>query len=916
MTGQGNNEQSSKTAAGALGGIRYRLLLALSRAALYWERLWPAIWPALGIAALFLGTALLDLLPWLPQWLHGLILLSFAAAFAWGLRFAFDNLPAVDGAAARHRLERDSGLEHRPLQGLDDHLLVGADDRAARRLWQRHKERLASQVRAMRLTAPAPDIARHDQWALRAPLAVILVVGLAAGWGDVGSRLLRSVTPMDGAGPGAGDIRISVWITPPSYTRQAPVFLEAGGKTVSPGTNETYRAETGVVQDTPVKALKVPQGSALLAQITGRSGGGLFGSETAPDLLLGGVETSFAPVGGGAGAGSYRVEGSMETTGAQEMAIVRGGRTLARWPVVVVADAPPRAEFITKPGRTGRASLKTEFEAADDYGLASITMVVRHPQGRSVPGGGKEIRLVLPLADPGAVLTQGIGIHDLSAHPWAGIQVIGRIEAKDGRGQIGRSDDLNFLLPQRTFNHPVARALVEQRRVLSENGEDAVGEVLEVLSDLALRPAHFFDDTVVFLSLSIAQARLRHGEDEARIAEVQKLLWDTALRIEDGDFAIAERDLMDLQGQVMEAMRKGADSEEVQRLMEQLRQALDEYLKALAQELARQDLKDIPAMDPNMQAMNSQDLQDILDQAREMARNGAMDAARQLLSQLQKALDQIRRGLAMAPQQRENMAQSQRLMQGLRELTQRQRQLLDETFRQAQQNRGLRQNRQGQSDQVQRDPDGPRPMTPGTGRQSRPKQGERGQGESGRNQTGQGPQSQHQQAPRQSRPGGPNAQVAARQEALRRALGDLMLQMDEILGNIPPGMGKAERAMREASRALRKGRPGDAVPRQTEALDHLQKSQDQMAQQMAQRFGPALGLRPGNQGQRRQRGQDPFGRGSGGAFGAAVDGDVDVPSRMEMRRAREILQELRRRAGERKRPVIERDYIDRLLKQF
>jgi hypothetical protein len=37
---------------------------------------------------------------------------------------------------------------------------------------------------------------------------------------------------------------------------------------------------------------------------------------------------------------------------------------------------------------------------------------------------------------------------------------------------------------------------------------------------------------------------------------------------------------------------------------------------------------------------------------------------------------------------------------------------------------------------------------------------------------------------------------------------------------------------------------------------------------------------------------------------------------METRRAYEILQELRRRAGQRQRPQEERDYIDRLLRQF
>ena len=36
----------------------------------------------------------------------------------------------------------------------------------------------------------------------------------------------------------------------------------------------------------------------------------------------------------------------------------------------------------------------------------------------------------------------------------------------------------------------------------------------------------------------------------------------------------------------------------------------------------------------------------------------------------------------------------------------------------------------------------------------------------------------------------------------------------------------------------------------------------------------------------------------------------------ELQRAREIMDELRRRAGERQRPKFERDYIDRLLRRF
>ena len=883
-------------------GLKYRLLLPLARAVLFFERLWPVAWPVLAVAVLFFGIAFLDLLPHLPHWLHGLVLLAFAGVFALTLRRAWEKRPTVSRAAARHRLEDDSGFDHRPLAALDDSLMVGVDDRLARRLWQRHRDRMAERIAGLRLGTPAPDVAGHDPRAWRAPLLVVLVLGVAAGWGDLGDRMLRAVTPL--AAAGGDQVRVSVWITPPSYTRQAPVFLEIGGEDGDTAKGPVVPADAAAnpdAADPPApRTITVPQGSTLLAQV-----GGIGDT---PEMILGGVETPFTAIGTGREAGSFRLETLLDAPGGQDLAVTVGGRNLASWPIDVVADAPPTAEFISKPGRAGRASLKTDFEAKDDYGLASVALTLRHPKGRPVPGGEEVVRLALPLAEPGTVLTQGVGVHDLSAHPWAGIEVVGRIEATDGRGQVGTSDDLKFLLPQRTFNHPVARALVEQRRLLSDATPEVIDEVVDVLNELIHKPDHFFNDTVVFLAINVAGARLLHSGGGEEIASVQKLLWDTALRIEDGDFAVAERELMDLQNKVMEAMRQGADSEEVQRLMEQLRQALDDYLKALTEQLARQDLKELPAFDPNMQSMEGRDLQDMLDKARELARNGAMDAARKMLSDLQKALDQIRRGMAMAPQQQQQMGEAKRLMDGLKELAERQRGLLDETFKRAQEDRADRRSRPS--------PEGAMPFGQ-QGQQGRQgQQGEMRPGD-GRQQGGEPRQARPGAAPRPGQGGDPNAMGRAQQEALRRGLGELMLQMDEMLGNIPDAMGKAERAMREASRALGQGRPGEAVPNQTEALEHLQKSQNQMSQQMAQKFGPQLGLRPGPQGPgNRQRGQDPFGRGAGGSFGSAVDGETDLPSRMEMRRAREILEELRKRSGQRQRPPLERDYIDRLLRQF
>jgi len=61
--------------------------------------------------------------------------------------------------------------------------------------------------------------------------------------------------------------------------------------------------------------------------------------------------------------------------------------------------------------------------------------------------------------------------------------------------------------------------------------------------------------------------------------------------------------------------------------------------------------------------------------------------------------------------------------------------------------------------------------------------------------------------------------------------------------------------------------------------------------------------------------RDPFGRpmSNNGSFD---QGDVKIPDENILQKSRRILDELRRRAGERFRPPIELDYIERLLKRF
>ena len=128
---------------------RFRFLLGLARAAVFWERLWPLLWPSVAVAGLFLGLALLDWLPMLPGWLHGLVIVGFGVAIAAATRFAVKGFAAVGRGQARHRLERDSGLHHRPLVALKDRLAAGNES-----LW-RTASRAHVPVRA-RSQAPRP----------------------------------------------------------------------------------------------------------------------------------------------------------------------------------------------------------------------------------------------------------------------------------------------------------------------------------------------------------------------------------------------------------------------------------------------------------------------------------------------------------------------------------------------------------------------------------------------------------------------------------------------------------------------------------------------------------------------------------------------------------------------------------------
>jgi len=153
--------------------------------------------------------------------------------------------------------------------------------------------------------------------------------------------------------------------------------------------------------------------------------------------------------------------------------------------------------------------------------------------------------------------------------------------------------------------------------------------------------------------------------------------------------------------------------------------------------------------------------------------------------------------------------------------------------------------------------------------------------------------------------GGPKG-LAQKQGQLRGKLGEALkgLKGQKGAGN---SLGRAEREMGTAQNQLGGNDTDSAVESEKNELEALRSSTAELSKQLMQRQGQG---RPGGQGN-----EDPLGR-EQGTRGPNFGKGVKVPNQSEAERARNILQELRRRAAERGRPQEELDYIDRLLKQF
>lgn len=822
--------------------------IAQARLNIAWETIWPAIWPALGVAGTFAGLAFLDFFAVLPGWLHGLLLVAAAAAFGYALYHAFRLLVLPTQQEALRRIELASGLEHRPLEALQDTLPAGQDDPTTKALWDAHRRQMAERVCALKVGAPSPGLPARDPWAMRAVVVLLLFVGAVVAGPERTERLERAFVPALTSESAQRVAKLELWVTPPAYTRLPPIFpvqIAQDHAQSLETVEKTARMEGREPPEAAELVIEVPADSTLTAVVSGGGDGDAV-------LDIDGAKTPFEAL----DKLNRRLQQPVEKSGS--FSIAYDGKTLGSWNIRIKPDTPPSIAFDGAPGATQRGTLRLGYTGSDDYGITEIRGEMRRTYERGEVIGKEVSGFELPAPSLNARKVKEATFHEIAPHPWAGLPVIIRLSAKDAAGQTAYSEEVKLVLPERKFNNPVAKEIIVERRRLTTQPERRP-EIVDRLNEIASNTGAYKDDTVVFLGLVHSRSRLVHEKADTAIPPVRNLLWDTALRVEDGQLSHVERELLRAQKALMKALSRNASDRELEQLMRELQNAMNRFMRELAKKLQnQQNANEAMPFDPTSRIMRTSDMQRMMDQIRQMMRAGSREAARQMLSQLRNMLESLRNARVMRgnPQaQRGNQALRQ-----LQEMIRRQSELMDQTFRHSQ----------------GRDP--------------------------GQNQLQRG---------------------AREQQQLR----EMLRKFQKMMQGMMPGkgnkgiqsLGQAGKAMEDAMRALQGGQPGQAVGPQGQALEALQRAGRGMIRQMMNQFARGSGIGFGREFNSLRGMRDPLGRDWGDEDQEGVGDDTDrvkIPDIGTIERIQGILDELRNRAGQRHRPQLELDYIERLLRRF
>jgi len=815
---------------------------------LTWALLFSALW-LLQIPAIFGTQAIL------------LCAVLFAAGV---IVFAYKDLrhfKAPDKNAVDRRIEQASKLDHHPLSALEDSLANPGKD-ITRLLWQKNVEQAHARLSKIRPAFLKAFMAALDPHAVRLGVLLLFGIGMVVAGSEWKERIIDGAFPYQLVASEAPAESIILTITPPEYTKGPQLVLKG-----SIGDQDT--------------ALKIPEGSQLKIHVNGGIG--------TPKLT--------------SGDQSWELENSGDDHFFLEMPVPSGdGLTLsqffvtrAKWAYEIVQDQPPTITATGEPEILPDGVIRFPMSVNDDYGVQTLSVHMSLDAGIDKPPIGSDLVETRPIMSPAGTEFEIAPLYDLTYHTWAGLPVTFHFTVSDHKGQTAEIKDVKLVLPERKFEHPVAKVLIAIRKMLAWNPLEDYNEHKKTIAEFVNKPRLYQDDLAVFLSMSSMMGRFHWSQpsiDNAQDLIMQ--LWDTAIHIESGNLELAARNLRDAQRHLEHTLRDpNSTQQDITEAMNDVRQALSEYLMEMQKEMQKrvETGEAMPYMpDMLMQNINPEDFANFLDEMEQRMLNGDRQGAEEMLSQMQRFMDMMQPwGNAPLPQDVQVMNEG---INELKELIDRQKELLEQTQEQiatAEYYSGLK--RRG-SETLDLEPELME--------------------EWGLNDLPPAPEIQDHQ---NSSSLMDFSVHKVEQEALRLILGQLMLDAAEALDEIPETMGLAEYEMRGSSDTLGKNEPVESVPHQEQAIVYLEQAQKELQEMLSQRMQQLIGFAVSGSGMR----YDPMGRPYGGDNennGLFPGSRVEIPNEAEKKRAHEILRLLRRRSGELDRPQNELDYYRRLLKQF
>ncbi len=835
---------------------------------------------------LFLGLWMLEIPVFLGKTVSFLTSLCFFIGLFYFIKrdvlsFYFPNEREIDKA-----LEKRSNLPQGHISLLDD-ILANPKKRETRTLWDFGQKNILHALNLLKTPRLKAILSRKDPTAIRFIAVLIFISGLMIAGSNWKSRIFDGLFPVSPSYMISNGKETNLWITPPEYTRQPNVHLSGYG---------AYN-----------KKLDIPEDSKVRVRVHS-----LLGEWLAPKLYNGNKVSSMNYL----GEGLYDIETTIAT--GTSLSVYQGIIPRASWPYNYIKDQPPEIHRGKKKKQENQdnssenqehasyefldnAQLRVNLIVKDDYGVKDLQLkmdIDEIVEDRPLGSPAFDTRLVMSEPQKEFKISP---IYDMAWHTWAGLPVTFEYTVFDHKGQKATLDKIELVLPERIFEHPMAKSLIAMRKKLAWNYKESFSEIALNLETLLSAPDYFQNDPVIYLAIKTSSARLNYtnskNEKEKIVAakEVIKLLWHTAIAIEEGNLSLAMRELRDAQRELENAMRDpNTSEEEISKLMDNLREKMANYFSEMQREIQKRiaNGEQFPQIQPeNFSQMISPDMLSKMIQEMESAlKNGDEQRAQELMSQMQRMMEMM--DPSMMPRMPMDMQTMDKGINELQELIERQEKLLGQTQEQAR----IKIFKNGQTGSPQNMPT-IEDMLKEFGIETSPP-----------------PSPRNEKSLNSKNQGDTSDEGKSEQEALRYILGQLMLESAEQLDEIPENMGLAEQEMRGSEDALGHSNPEGSIPHQEKAIKHLKEAQKNLSEQLKKRMQQMVGIGPSG-GQR----YDPLGRpfsGEDQENGNPHGSRVKVPDEAEKKRVDEILRQLRERSGDLNRPDDELDYYRRLLRQF